>query len=152
MEKDNDFEALIADVLANSDARTARVENALRRHLSEQFDAARHSKGMSVRGLAAEMGTSISQVQRLLHHEAGGSLTLKTLCRAADVLGLVLSIEALASESSHDGPDSTGWRKTSSRVAQEQRISIGSVIKYAHVSDAGDWHESVDSEVGRASA
>lgn len=153
MEKTNDFDAMIAEVLADSDARTAHAENALRRHLAEQFEAARQSKSMSVRGLATEMGTSISQVQRLLHHEAGGSLTLKTLCRAADVLGLAISVEARACENSEDGPRSAGWQKMPmSKLVHKQRLSIGPVVKYGHVSDADDWHESADTEVERASA
>jgi transcriptional regulator with XRE-family HTH domain len=78
-------------VAQDKDARTAAVENRLRSHIGEAFDAARKAKGLSIRALAKEMGTSISQVQRMLHEDIGGGLTLRTLVRGADVLGLSVS-------------------------------------------------------------
>lgn len=86
------FDDLLKEVLADRDARTAMLENALRRRVSSAFEKARNDKGLTVRGLAKEIGTSVSQVQRLLHQEAGGSLSLRTICRAADALGLSVQI------------------------------------------------------------
>jgi hypothetical protein len=90
--KDDSLERLIEDVLANQDARVAAHENALRRTLAVQFNAARGERAMSFRDLASAMGTSLSQVQRVLHEEVGGSLTLNTVCRAADALGQRVSL------------------------------------------------------------
>lgn len=70
------------------DARVAAKENNLRRELAFVFDKARMEKGLSLRGLAKEMGTSLPQIRRLLHLEHGGSLTLMTLVRACDTLGI----------------------------------------------------------------
>lgn len=87
-----DFDAVVREVLSNHDARTAYMENRLRRCLAESLDEARRHHGLSVRDLAKAMHTSASEVQRLLHKELGGSLTLRTVCRAADVLGMRVSI------------------------------------------------------------
>lgn len=45
-------------------------------------------RGMSVRGLASAMGTSASQAQRLLANSAPANLTLESVFRAADALGI----------------------------------------------------------------
>ena len=82
------------EVMANRDARCAYVENKLRSKLAGEFDEARQDRGLSIRGLAKAIGTSLSQVQRLLHREVGGSLTLGTFVRAADALGLTLGMTA----------------------------------------------------------
>lgn len=87
-----DFDAVAREVLANRDARTAYTENRLRRTLAESLNEARLHKGLSVRDLAKAMHTSVSEVQRLLHEEVGGSLTLRTVCRAADALGMKVAI------------------------------------------------------------
>lgn len=88
------FDELAGEVLANPNARAAAGENDIRRKLSAAFERARSEKGLSVRALASAMGTSVSQVQRLLHNEVGGTLTLRTLVRAADTLDLSLSMHA----------------------------------------------------------
>ena len=90
---DWNFEATASEVLSDRTARVAYLENATRRKLAEKFEKARQEKGLSLRALAKEMKTSVSQVQRLLHKEQGGSLTLRTLFRAAEVLGLTLNIQ-----------------------------------------------------------
>ena len=89
---DDSYDALRAEILANVVTGAAFCENDFRRELSAEFDKARREKGMSIRDLAREMKTSLSQVQRLLHVEIGGddSLTLRTLFRAAHVLDLKL--------------------------------------------------------------
>lgn len=84
----DDFTKLMEEALADPEVRCAYKENGLRRKLAGEFDGARKLRGLSVRGLAKTIGTSASQVQRLLHHEVGGSLTLSTIIRAADALGL----------------------------------------------------------------
>ena len=92
--ENSDFDNLVNEVLAVQDARTAYLENRLRRALADSFEEARKKKDMSVRQLAKEMETSVSQVQRLLQRDVGGSVTLRTVCRAADVLGLAISVHA----------------------------------------------------------
>ena len=88
------LEALLAEALEDKDVRVAAHENDLRYRLAEAFEEARKRNSLSIRSLAKEMGTSVSQVQRVLHKEVGGSLTLSTLVRAADALGLVLTANA----------------------------------------------------------
>lgn len=85
-----DFDKLAKEVMTNPDARCAAIENKMRRELAVAFEAARLEKGLSIRKLANQLGTPISQVQRLLHKEVGGSLSLLTMVKAADALGLVL--------------------------------------------------------------
>lgn len=86
------FDDLLKEALETPDARYAFKENALRRRLGAALDQARAAKGLTVRQLASKMGTSTSQVQRLLHGEVGGSVTLASLCRAADALDLRVDI------------------------------------------------------------
>jgi ribosome-binding protein aMBF1 (putative translation factor) len=92
MKREDDFEKLTALVNSDKVARTARIENNLRRNLGEILDNERIRQGLSIRDLAKELETSISQVQRVLHREVGGNLTLKTLVRAADALMMVISV------------------------------------------------------------
>lgn len=86
------FSDLLKEVLSSPDAGAAMRENTLRRKIAAEFEAARLEHGLSVRELAERMGTSVSQVQRLRHESLGGSLTLRTLCRAAHVLGLAVTV------------------------------------------------------------
>jgi transcriptional regulator with XRE-family HTH domain len=72
--------------------RTAARENTIRRNLGSVFEAVRKEKGLSLRGMAKAMESSVSQVQRVLHKELGGSLTLRTVLRAADVLELDVDV------------------------------------------------------------
>ena len=82
--------SMMRTVLRDPVARAAAIENSVRRDIAARVEAARKAKGLSIRGLAKRMQTSPSQIQRLLHREVGGSLTLTTLVRAADALGLDL--------------------------------------------------------------
>src|SRR5688500_8414901 len=82
-----DYESLRLQILADQRALLAASEDDLRRSLAEQINAARREAGFSLRDLAKKMGTSLSQVQRLLHEDQGGTLTLRTICLAADALG-----------------------------------------------------------------
>jgi transcriptional regulator with XRE-family HTH domain len=88
--QDDDFEALFREVLANPIAGAAYGENDFRRALSEAFEQKRKLKQLTMRDFAKQIGTSLSQVQRLLHVEAGGksSVTLRTIFRAAHILDL----------------------------------------------------------------
>ena len=95
------YEDLLREVLEDKDVRTAAVENDLRRELAAKFDKARCREGLSLRELAGRMGTSLSQVQRVLHREVGGSLTLRTVVRAADALKMKLVVRA--------HPEERGW-------------------------------------------
>ncbi len=94
MTKSDNYEALRTAILANRDAGASYKENRVRRKLATEFEEARVARGMTMRQLAQKMGTSLSQAQRLLHYESGGSLTLKTVVRAADVLGLTVTVNA----------------------------------------------------------
>jgi len=88
------FDDFVNEVLEDKDVRAGSEENQLRRQLGEAFEKARLERNMSIRDLASAMGSSVSQVQRLLHKEIGGSLTLMTIVRAADALGMRLTVNA----------------------------------------------------------
>lgn len=87
------MDQLEKDVLGNFDSRTACRENELRRRLSIIFREKIKNQGLGIRDFAKKTGTSISQVQRIIHNEVGGSLTLRTIVRACDILGLRINIE-----------------------------------------------------------
>jgi hypothetical protein len=89
---DHNLDELEREILENPDARAAALENSLRRELASAIDEAREAGKISIRGLADSIGTSVSQVQRLLHRELAGSLTLRTICRAVDKLDLCISL------------------------------------------------------------
>lgn len=88
----NNWEEIDEDVLEDRASRCADIENSLRRKIAEAFNEARDAGKLSVRDLARELETSVSQVQRLLHEELGGSLTLRTIVRAADALHLQVAV------------------------------------------------------------
>jgi transcriptional regulator with XRE-family HTH domain len=97
MKNENDLESLIREGLQDADVRAAFHENGLRRAIGAALSEARLARGLSVRDLAQAMRTSPSQVQRLLHQDVGGSISLRSLCRAADVLGLRVGVHLRAS-------------------------------------------------------
>jgi len=76
------------------EGRMAFREGLLHAQLAAAFDQARRARGLTIRQLAAEMGTSLSQAQRVVR--IGGNLTLRTLIAASEVLSvdLVLTVEA----------------------------------------------------------
>jgi hypothetical protein len=88
----NDLNDLLNEIEQDDDVRLAAVENNLRRDVANALEARRLEKGLSIRALVKEMGTSALQVQRVLHREQGGNLTLRTLVRAADALDFEVSI------------------------------------------------------------
>jgi len=88
----NSFDELQKKVMQNQVARTAAIENNLRRKLGETFDIHRKQQGLSIRNLAKAAKISELQARRALHRELGGNLQLKTIIRIADVLGLNITI------------------------------------------------------------
>lgn len=87
-----DFDDLVSEALQDRDVRTAAAENSLRRQIGAALDEVRRTKRWSLRAFAEAIGTSASQAQRLLHRTQGGGLTLQTICRAADALGLRVNV------------------------------------------------------------
>jgi hypothetical protein len=79
-------------LLRDPESKAAAIENRFRRWLAAELDGARKNQRYSIRSLAHEMETSVSQVQRLLHREVGGSLTLRSIMRA--MLALELGLDA----------------------------------------------------------
>ncbi len=73
-------------------ALAARDENRLRRRLSEVISKEQKRRGLSLRAFATAANTSLSQVQRILSEESGGSLTLLTLFKVANALGLEVDL------------------------------------------------------------
>lgn len=122
------FDDLRAEVFNDRDARTAALENELRRRLASTFEAIRQREGMSVRDFAERIGTSTSQAQRLLHHEIGGSLTLRTLVRAADKLGVAVRVHLRpkgAELTIVPGVAKAPWHRAEERPAANIRFASG---------------------------
>lgn len=65
---------------------------AIKAVLADQLRAAMSAEGLTKTALAARMGTSRSQIDRLLDPDNGG-VTLETLQRAARVVGRELRLE-----------------------------------------------------------
>jgi transcriptional regulator with XRE-family HTH domain len=86
------YESMKQEALESREVRVSAIENSLRHVLATTFERLRKENDLSVHDLAKLIGTSTSQVQRLLHIEQGGSLTLETICRAADALGIEVQI------------------------------------------------------------
>lgn len=154
-----DFDDLAREILSVKDARTGYIENRLRRRIAEAFEEARRRKGLSVRELAKEMGTSLSQVQRLLHFEVGGSLTLRTVCRAADALDLSLSIHVREKRPSGDCVIPFGrvaaWHSISEPVAnvvEVRKILPTPVAATCGQHDNDGWHTDGAEDGERVSA
>ena len=80
-------------LFADPVARAAYIENGLRRELANAFERERAARGWSLRTFAAHLGTSLAQVQRLLYRNKGGGITLHTIVRTADALGLEVKME-----------------------------------------------------------
>lgn len=57
--------------------------------ISQTLSEERERQGMGFREMARRMGTSNSQLQRVL---SGGNMTLETLIRALDVLGITITL------------------------------------------------------------
>lgn len=87
-EDPTNYERMIKTAMKDLTVRTAARENDLRRQLGAVLEGSRKAQKMSIRELAQRMKTSESQVRRVLHKEIGGSLTLTTIVKACDVLGV----------------------------------------------------------------
>jgi len=96
----NEFDSIFGDADLHAligrtpKGRAAYEEARMRRQFARVFEEARAAKGLSLAGLARDMGTSVSQVQRVLGKLVGGTVTLRTLLRAADVLDVRISYNA----------------------------------------------------------
>jgi len=149
----NDLEKLIATVLSDRDARVAAKENDLRRGLAESFEVARQRKGFSIRRLAREIRTSISQVQRLLHREVGGTVTLRSVCKAADLLELEVRLTAMPT------PRLVSVEYANSAIWTDCTRETGEAIQTLHVQfrrpgppsmlASGAWERGCDLDDGR---
>ena len=82
------LEELKRDLFEDIEGRAAYLEAKYRRRIAARLEAAMKASGTSYRDLASAMRSSKSQVQRLLNKQRGGSLTLLTIVKAAEVLGL----------------------------------------------------------------
>lgn len=89
---DTDLDALLAEAMQNPTVRFAALEHNLRAPFTGPFNTARKALGLSVRETAKLLGMSRAKTRRLLGKEVGGRLSLKTLVRAADALGLELTL------------------------------------------------------------
>jgi len=70
-------------------------EDRFRVRFAEMLEVARQEKDWTLREMADAMDTSISQVKRLLLRRDGGSLTLRTVFRAAAALGVQIDISLI---------------------------------------------------------
>ena len=67
-------------------------EKKIRSRIASAIETRRTGRGVTIRELARKMGTSPSQVQRV-RGAARGSLTLSTICRAAEALDMIVTVE-----------------------------------------------------------
>ena len=87
-ESDKPWSEILQEIESDPVARAGFVENDLRREIGRALTFERERRSMSMRELADAMSTSLSQVQRVLHEDIGGTITLRTLVRAANALEL----------------------------------------------------------------
>lgn len=83
-----DFDALADEVMRSPSARAVAMENDIRRAIGVALETERVRLGYSIRRFAVHIGASLSQTQRLLHKEVGGSLTLRSIVSAAESCGM----------------------------------------------------------------
>jgi hypothetical protein len=91
-ENPEDMVSLEKEIMRDPDARAAYMENSLRRVMAEVFKEAIKEKGLPKYYFFRHLGISQTQAFRLLQKEVGGSLSLFSICRAADALGLEVSL------------------------------------------------------------
>lgn len=124
------FSDLMREVLGTVDAGAALRENTIRRKIAVEFEAARKAQGLSVRDLAKKMGTSVSQIERLRHEELGGSLTLRTICKAAQVLGLAVTVNVRKNSAGLGNICELGttatWQMAEDHFASPTHVAAGS--------------------------
>lgn len=105
------YESLFAELNQDPEVWASGEEYRLRQELAAILEKRRAERGLSMRAMAREMDTSLSQVQRLFQEEHGGSLTLRTLVRAAKALDMRFHFyEAYSEPDSISGRlDNTSW-------------------------------------------
>jgi len=89
----NSWDKFYKEALQDNEIKAIADENALRRYIASIISKEMDEKCLSIRTLASKVGTSLSQIQRLLHREVGGTLTLLSIIKAANALGLRLDIQ-----------------------------------------------------------
>lgn len=87
-----DLDRVISEIEADLHAGSAARENRFRREMGRTFEEAMRAANLDVPSLAKKMDIPVVQVERLLHHLAGGDLSLRTMFRAALVLNLDLNL------------------------------------------------------------
>jgi len=80
------------DFLAEQGVREETTERAIKRVLAFQLSAEMESQGITKSEMARRLGTSRSQLDRLLDPD-NGAVTLATLARAARAVGRTLRLE-----------------------------------------------------------
>jgi len=90
--KGGSWNELRRKTLQSPKARAAYDETKLRERLALVFSEAMKRQRYTVRQLAKELDTSISQIQRIVNRDVGGPLTLLTVVKAANALGLELDV------------------------------------------------------------
>lgn len=70
----------------------SRRESEFRRGLAAAFGAAVAERKMTAKSLSKQARVPVGQIRRLLRPEVGGHLTLRSIFRAAEVLGLDVAV------------------------------------------------------------
>lgn len=99
------FNAMINEIMNNDEARYAAIENRIRRTIGLVVCKEMKKQNLSLDDMQDLMGPPVSQLRRLLHNELGGQLTLYTICRALDILGLELKFEVVMKRRKHHGTE-----------------------------------------------
>lgn len=87
-----DFFSTLDDFLGEQGTREAFQEVAVKEVLAWQIEQAMNDQKLSRKRLAERMGTSRSQIRRLLDPK-DGNVTLATLQRAAEILGRKMRLD-----------------------------------------------------------
>lgn len=85
-----DMDEMVRKYTSDLEGKAAYNEHRYAIRLAEELERARAAKGWSLRQMADEMGTSLSQVQRVLAMHGSGTIKLRTMFRALAALGLEL--------------------------------------------------------------
>lgn len=103
--KRNNWNELVAAILADHDARTAYLENNLRNRFGERLSSEMVTAGISTAELCPH-SLSCDDMSRLLNDVKGDPVTLREMVRVADALGYDLEISwKLQSDEVHDAKE-----------------------------------------------
>jgi hypothetical protein len=91
--REHDLNAEIRDGLKNRDVRAAATEHDIRRKISAAMMPRMAALGLTSEQACKRMGIPQAQLRRVLGLEVGGLLTLDVILRAADVLGLHVTLD-----------------------------------------------------------